>query len=206
MTDSDTWRAYYTKTRGRPPRPTVLRALDAFEAEGMPEDAFAVDLGCGGGRDTIEILRRGWRVLAIDGQQAAIHALLAREDIPDAAKTRLETLVSRLEDVEIPRCHLVNASFCLHGCPNDLFPALWKRIFDALRPGGRVSGQLLGERDSWADPARAKPGISAFSRAEVDGLLAPYAVEWLEENEEDSVTPRGEAKHWHFFHMVARKP
>ncbi|MEJ1932020.1 class I SAM-dependent methyltransferase [Nostoc sp. NIES-2111] len=40
----------------------------------FPTDAprFAVDLGCGDGRDTVELLRRGWRVLGIDGAQEAI--------------------------------------------------------------------------------------------------------------------------------------
>jgi tellurite methyltransferase len=53
--------AYYDGVKGRPPRPTLSRAADAFAGPG-----FAVDLGCGDGRDTIELLRRGWRVLAID--------------------------------------------------------------------------------------------------------------------------------------------
>jgi hypothetical protein len=31
-------------------------------------------------------------------------------------------------------------------------------------------------------------------------------VEFLREEEDDTVTPRGKAKHWHIFHIVARKP
>ena len=33
---------------------------------------FAVDLGCGSGADTIALLKRRWRVLAIDGEAEAI--------------------------------------------------------------------------------------------------------------------------------------
>ena len=41
----------------------------------------------------------------------------------------------------------------------------------------------------------AAPGsYRAFSRLSV-----------IEEEEEDSVTPRGTAKHWHIFHVVAKK-
>ena len=37
-------------------------------------------------------------------------------------------------------------------------------------------------------------------------LLAGWTVEMFEEEETDAVTPRGEAKHWHIFHVVARTP
>jgi tellurite methyltransferase len=46
------WASYYEKTGQRPPRQTLIRALDAFDREGRPEGALAADLGCGSGRDT----------------------------------------------------------------------------------------------------------------------------------------------------------
>ncbi|BAT54920.1 Methyltransferase type 12 [Nostoc sp. NIES-3756] len=66
------WSAYYKAVEGRPPRETLLKALARLDT--FPTDAprFAVDLGCGDGRDTVELLRRGWRVLGIDGAQEAI--------------------------------------------------------------------------------------------------------------------------------------
>jgi tellurite methyltransferase len=36
-------------------------------------------------------------------------------------------------------------------------------------------------------------------------LFANYTLELFEIEETDSVTPRGETKHWHLFHIVARK-
>jgi hypothetical protein len=35
--------------------------------------------------------------------------------------------------------------------------------------------------------------------------LAGFEVELFEEEEADSTTPRGKPKHWHIFHIVARK-
>lgn len=76
------WTAYYSAVVGRPPRDTLLTALACFEAEkSVPNSQFAVDLGCGEGRDTVELLRRGWRVLGIDGENEAIARLLSRTDI-----------------------------------------------------------------------------------------------------------------------------
>jgi SAM-dependent methyltransferase len=58
------WAAYYQQLRDRPPRRTLLAALDAFGSP--PPDALVIDLGCGDGRDAIEKLRRGWHVIAVD--------------------------------------------------------------------------------------------------------------------------------------------
>ena len=44
-----------------------------------------------------------------------------------------------------------------------------------------------------------------MGRAGLEALLAPFEVERLEEEETDSVTPMGEAKRWHIWHVNARK-
>ena len=36
--------------------------------------------------------------------------------------------------------------------------------------------------------------------------MADLVVEHFREEEDDSVTPRGTPKHWHIYHIVARKP
>jgi SAM-dependent methyltransferase len=199
--DAAHWRAYYDKTGDRPPRETLLFALDRFDAQAPPaRRRFAVDLACGNGRDTIELLRRGWSVLAIDKQPSAIEGLWQRPDLPPEA--RLETRIARFEESGWPEADLVNSSFALPLCPPKTFPGLWRRITGSLRRGGRFSAQLYGERDGWA----GDPTITFFTRAEVESLLATLEVEFLREEEDDTVTPRGKAKHWHIFHIVARKP
>src|SRR5690606_8859878 len=140
---------YYEKMAGRPPRATLVQALDAFAAPG-----FAVDLGCGEGRDTVEMLRRGWRVLALDRSPDAIARLPEHE--------RLEARQADFTEAELPQADLVNASFCLFICPPDAFGAMWARIVAALRPGGRFSGQLLGPQDSWV----GRPGLTFHAKAE----------------------------------------
>ncbi|MGO8918054.1 MAG: methyltransferase domain-containing protein [Stellaceae bacterium] len=193
--DSD-WKEYYERTAGRPPRPTLLLALERF---GAGDGKSAVDLGCGDGRDTVELLRRGWPVIAVDAEPAAIERLTRRPDLPPGAA--LETRCQRFEDADWPAVDLVNASFSLPLCPPARFPAVWARIARSLKPGGRFSGQLFGERDGW----RGESDITFHSRAAIDHLLAGFAVELLEEEESAGVTPYGKPKHWHLFHIVARK-
>jgi hypothetical protein len=110
--------------------------------------------------------------------------------------------VARFEDVPLPiGVQLVNSSFALPLCEPARFHELWTRIVEALPSGGRFSGQWYGPRDSWA----GRPGMTFLSRAEAEALLAGFDVEMFEEEEADGTTPRGKPKHWHIFHIVARK-
>jgi tellurite methyltransferase len=197
MSQGQGWAAYYEQLRDRPPRRTVLAALDAC---GEPQgDAVAIDLGCGDGRDVIEILRRGWHVVAVDAEPEALRQLAAR-NLPNSE--RITPIVARLEDVPLPiGVQLVNSSFAMPLCEPERFHDLWTRIREALPVGGRFSGQWYGTRDSWSD----RPGMTFLARDEALGLLDGFDPEMFEEEEADSVTPRGNPKHWHIFHIVARK-
>jgi SAM-dependent methyltransferase len=197
----DGWIRYYQATEGRPPRPTLLFALDRFAAAAIC--GRAADLGCGDGRDAIELLRRSWSVVAVDSEPAAVERLRARGDLPTAAK--LDARCARFEDADWGAVELVNSSFALPFCPPEAFPALWRKITASLVAGGRFAGQLFGPRDSWAQRGPDGRAVTILDEAAARGLFAAYAIELFEEEETDAVTPRGEAKHWHIFHVVARK-
>ena len=188
------WGRYY-EAAGADPRATLLLALDLF---GEGRGRLAVDLGCGSGRDTFELLRRGWRVLAVDAEQEGIERLLATDGLE---LDRLEVCVARFQDALWPAAELVNASFALPFCPPAAFPAVWEQIVESLPPGGRFSGQLFGERDGWCD----QPELTFHTRAEAEELLAGFELERFDEVEEDGSTVLGEPKRWHLFHVVARK-
>jgi membrane dipeptidase len=189
-----TWRRWgrYFDAAGDDPRPTLLEALDRSSSPGL-----AVDLGAGTGRDTAELLRRGWRVIAIDRESEAIDRLLA---LVGGASPALETRIARFEDATWPACDLLNASYALPFCAPSEFDAVWKRIVDSVRPGGRFCGQLFGVHDEWAGS-----GLVTMTRADVEQLLEPFEVERLQEVDENGTTAIGTTKHWHLFHIVARK-
>lgn len=205
------WPGYFDLMVGKPARETLVAALASFgkdDSKGETAGAggaarreqFAVDLGCGEGRDTLELLTRGWRVLAIDGHPRSFELLDGRVRAED--RRRLETRVATFAEAKWPEgVDLFNSSFALPFCEPREWEGVWKRIVRAIRPGGRFAGQLFGDRDGWA----GLPDRSHHRRAELDGLFAEFVFEELREEERPDTNHDGKPKPWHVYHIVARK-
>lgn len=197
------WENYFRAVDRSKPRDTLLLALSKFDEDGMTRHGarHAVDLGAGEGRDTAELLRRSWRVTAIDAHPKSAELIRTRADLPpDAAITIVQ---AAMEDAEIPECDLLNCSFTLPFCLPDRFESLWHRIALAIRPGGRFAGQLFGDRDTWAP----LPDRTHHTLQQARALLgrAGLVPELFREDESDAADAEGNPKHWHVFHIVARK-
>lgn len=190
------WVEYYDEQGEREPRDLLVQALEAFDAE--RRRGLAVDIGCGQGFDAEELLRRGWEVVAIDATEEGIRRLQRR--IADDLADRLTTVVSPMEDAEIPEADLVYASFSVPYCPPDRFPRFWDGIRSAIRPRGRFAGQLFGDRDTWAS---TEPHMTFLDAAAARALFDGFDLESFVEEEEDDEEM---AKHWHVFHAIARRP
>jgi tellurite methyltransferase len=152
------------------------------------------------------MLERGWSVFATDAEQEAIDRLRRRV----GETPSLQTQRTPMEEVELPPADLVWASFSLFFCDPTRFPNVWRKIEGALSAGGRFTGELLGDRDTWAtDPGfdwfRSDPGFTWFSRAEAEALFEGWMVERFEVEENDGEATSG-PKHWHVFHVIARRP
>ena len=195
------WPDYYAVTVGRPAWGTTVDAAERFAAEDGPgaPPRLAVDLGCGAGRDARELLKRGWRVLAVDREPSAIEALRAATPEPD--RGRLEAVQSDLASFEVPPCDLVVASVSLQFLAEDDYTALMRRVSAALRPGGRFAGLLYGDRDESA----GEPGVTCPSPDAIRDHLADYEIEAWFEREEDGKMALGDPHHVHLIEVVARR-
>ena len=198
MSDEETrWAEYYQKIQGRAPRQLLLDVLEKFPTGKL---LHAIDLGCGDGTETIELLSRGWNVLAIDGTEAAIKLLT--DKVSQQARSRLQTEVAKFDAVAVtlPHTDLIHASLSIPFCHPSHFPALWEKITNALNPGGRFAGHFFGVRDSWAN----NPDMTFHTEEQVRAMLENFEIEYFHEEDEDGESTSG-PKHWHVFTVIARK-
>jgi trans-aconitate methyltransferase len=189
------WDDYYKKIQGRAPRQLLLDALAKFPADAT---FHAIDLGCGDGTETAFLLSHRWNVLAVDGEPAAIKRLL--DKVPSEVQVHLQTQVAKFEEVVLPQADLIHASYSIPFCHPDHFPALWGKIINALKPGGRFAGQFFGVHDSWADNKE----MTFHTEAQVRDMLAGLETEYFHEEDADGQAASG-PKHWHVFTVITRK-
>lgn len=192
------WDSYYKNRSNQIPRETVLKALELFEKE-KNGNFFAIDLGCGHGADTLELLKRRWKVLAIDNDSNGLK-LLNESAMPEWKKN-LKTSKQAFEAIKLKECDLLNAGYSIPFCKPEYFEKLWIKIVNSVKEGGRFSGNLFGNRDEWAEIKT----MTFNTKDEAKKLFKDFEVEFFEERDEDGFIASGEAKHWHVFSVVAKK-
>jgi trans-aconitate methyltransferase len=166
-------------------------------AQGEP-GRMAVDLGCGDGTETLQLLATGWRVLAVDQETDAIDRLVGR--VPPVDRSRLTTKMAGFASVQLPAADLIYSGVSLFFCPPVDFSVAWSRIRTSVRSGGYLGAHFLGERDTWAD----FPEMTHHDAQSTRDLFAGWDVEEFVEVEHDRPAVSG-PKHWHLFEVIARK-
>jgi len=190
-----TWEEYFEVTLQKPLHP-LFSILEPY----LPPTGRAFDLGCGVGHAVVWLANRGWTVDAIDGHPEALRVLASRLS-PDE-KDRVHMQSSRIEDAELTEMayDLGIAAYSLFFAESrEAFGTLWSRIRTAIKPGGLFVGEFLGVRDDWAGQ------FISHTDAQVQSLLEEWEVVHLEEAEQDGHTSMGTEKHWHVFHVIARR-
>lgn len=220
------WPGYYQAVAGKGPRDTLMKALELFEKEDAASGSAittpvwrnAMDLGCGEGRDTRELLRRDgatrWRVVASDESGEGLELLRgtlqsAGNDRVALERCSMEELPGKLErgvaigegGQLVQQFDLINVSYTIPFCAPGSFPKLWAWIVGHIKVGGRFAGQFFGERDAWA----RLPDRTHHTRSQVERLLGDFNIDWLQEVENRETGATGETKDWHIFHVVAKK-
>lgn len=191
------WSAYYDRHVGRPPRDDLGRAVAAVST---PDDRprQAADLGFGQGTETIALLEQGWRVFAVDSEADAEQRLRSRLAPSDAE--RLVVAIASFAEVKLPPCDLVWSGLALPFCPPDRFSEVWRRVRDALRPGGVVAVDLFGPNHGWASRT------ATISRDQLDLMLAGLEVLAVDEQDAPRPTVSDGVIQWHAYSILARRP
>lgn len=192
------WNDYYNNISGRQPRELMVDVLARFAGEPSATPRKAIDLGCGDGTETAFLLANGWHVLAVDSEPAAFEHLNSK--MPAEAQERLQTQVAKFEEVTLSPADLIYAGFSVPFCHPQHFDAFWHKIVESLNPGGRFAGQLFGVNDTWA----SHDDMTFLTTEQARALFAAFEVEHFHEEDEDGRSTLG-PKHWHIFHVIARK-
>lgn len=187
------WDGYYKKTEEYPPRPLLIEAVKL-----VLEKEAALDLGAGALNDTEYLLNEGFeKVVAIDKESAVLDR---SKEVNDE---RLQVIITPFELYEFPPStfDIVNAQYSIPFVSPELCEEVMKKIFTSLKEGGIFTGQLFGNRDGWINNL----DMTFHTKEEIDMLFSGMKEVDIREIEKDGETAGGEAKHWHFFNIIARK-
>jgi tellurite methyltransferase len=193
------WEAYYKAVAARPPRELLRHALRLFPAPLKPV-RLAIDIGCGAGIETRELLRQGWHVLAIDAEPAAIARVQASLPPEDAA--RLQVRVGSIIGMQLPPADFIWAGLSLPFVPPQNFSAVWAEIAKALTPGGRFAGDFFGTQDVWASDT----SMSFHTAKGLKALFRPLHLDYFITERGLRPTATAGVKQNHSFSAIVSRP
>lgn len=187
------WTDYLQASKDKPLH-LLWREVEPYLEEGQ----VALELGCGAGAGVEFLASKGLQIIAVDQEPEALELTKAR------LKPNHEVHLVRAQfqdlGLDANSLDIIYAGFSLFFLRAWEFGQVWQRLLKALKEGGIFAGQLLGVNDDWAER-----GYTVHTLNEVQSLLHPFEILYFEEAERDGKTMVGTEKHWHVFHIVARK-
>lgn len=183
------WTNYQTRTYGDDVCNLIIEFLNNYNVNN------AIDLGCGSGNETVYMIKKGIKVLAIDRQ---LNEKFILNRLSTVQKESITFKESSFEDIELPKTQLLTAFFSIPFCSPNNFDELWDKIYDSIDEDGFFVGQLFGDRDAW----NVVDSINTFPIEKVKEYLKKYKIHKLEEVE---YVRESDNKKWHFYDIIAQK-
>ncbi|HRK21153.1 MAG TPA: class I SAM-dependent methyltransferase [Fimbriimonadaceae bacterium] len=182
---------YYQATLQKPLH-DIYRILEPH----LSPPGVAIDLGCGVGTATLFLAEKGYRVVAMDRERRALEILASRLE----KGMSVDLVQSEMVEFAIPEADVIVAGFSLFFLDQERLKSVWPRLVQSLKPGGLFAGQFLGPHDEWADK-----GHALVDSSQLRSMLSEFDLLHFEEVDREGTTSVGKPKHWHVFHVVARK-
>lgn len=115
---------YYENTENALPHPMVKKFINMNN-----NPKYAIDLGCGTGRDTIYLIKNGWKVLSIDKENTReiISSKLNNEELKN-----FNFECQDFENIELEKNNLLVANFSIPFCNKDYFNEFWNKISNSI--------------------------------------------------------------------------
>lgn len=195
-TENKRWGSFFEKTKGAKPRKYLIDAIQYIENK-----KIALDLGAGTLPDTRFLLEQGFeKVIAIDKEEVFKDFAKAIDD------ERLEANISSFEDFDYKEktYDLINAQYSLPFMKQEYFDDVIFKIKNSLKTNGVFVGTFFGIKDSWNNETGTVENFQ--TKEELLEMFEDFELlEFLEE-EDDKSAVNEKLKHWHTFHITAKKP
>ena len=185
---------YLKITKDKSSSSWLLMAVDLLGRVGE-----ALDLGFGAGRDVKFLLEKGFTVTAVDKEPKAA------EYLKELSQGNLKIVISPFEDFnfEKEKYDLINAQFSLPFTDREKFSEVFTKMKLSLKSGGVFVGQLFGVNDDWN---KSKTTRTTFhTKKGAQKLFEDMELVKFVERDYDGTLADGTPKHWHTFHILARK-
>lgn len=115
---------YYENTKNALPHPMVKKFINM-----NIQPKYAIDLGCGAGRDTIYLIKNGWKVLSIDKEN--IREIISSK-LDDEELKNFNFKCQDFENIELEKNNLLVANFSIPFCNKDYFNEFWNKISNSI--------------------------------------------------------------------------
>lgn len=161
---------------------------------------YAIDLGCGAGRDTKYLIKKGWKVLAIDKEDTS--EIISRKLNNDELE-KFNFKCQNFENIELEKNDLLVANFSIPFCNKDYFNEFWNKISNCINLNGYFVGNFFGLNDSWANTRKQMVFLSKEQVLEL--FKNSFDIVEFNEVEKDGKTGLGKMKHWHIYNIIAKK-
>lgn len=190
--DQEKWSEYHNITKLKPPRPLLVKALEYVSIKNK-----AIDIGGGALNDTRHLLEKGFDVTVIDKSDSM------EEEVKSIKNKKLHSFVVGFEDFDFPKNEydIASAMYALPFIEPKNFDNVFIKIINSINTGGVFCGHFFGIRDEWSE----NPKMTFHIKEKIEDLLKDLELIYFKEEEKDGVTAKGINKHWHVFHIIAKK-
>lgn len=182
------WSAHHELTKNNLPSELLVKAL-----ANVPRRDRVLDIGDGALKDARYLLGEGFDVTVVDQNILPLTSTFKKLHCHAVA---FDEFVFEKDAFD-----LATAMFALPFNPPESFDTVFTAIKDSLKSGGIFCGQFFGKRDGWSDRLE----MTFHTKEQVEQLFADMEIISLVEVEKDSKTADGNPKHWHVFHVIAKK-
>jgi 2-polyprenyl-3-methyl-5-hydroxy-6-metoxy-1,4-benzoquinol methylase len=148
------------------------RFLDEIAAAATAPGSV-LDIGCGGGTDSVYMASQGWAVTALDFVSKALEMTAARAAEQGLSLTTIEADITTWEPVG--QFDLVLDHGLLHNMDPVRYPAYRERVMQSIAPGGHLV--ILHWLQRTADEKQSELGPRRASREGINAFFAPELAE-----------------------------